>query len=71
MIPDIAIMIAVYGVARLLVASLDPYRRTGGGTMAQIAEALAWVFTGAAIVTIGVLAVDVLSSSQSLSNLTG
>lgn len=70
MIPDIAIMIAVYGAARLLVASLDPYRR-GTGTTAQVAEALAWVFTGAAIITLAVLTIAVLSSSASLSNLTG
>lgn len=70
MIPDIALMIAIYGAARLFVAALDPYRR-GTGTKAQVAEALAWVFTGAAIITLAVLAIDVLGSSQSLSGITG
>ena len=70
MIPDIALMIVVYGVARLLVAGLDPYRRNPGQG-AAIATGLTWVIAAFAIIGLGVLGLMVLSASSSVPNLGG
>jgi hypothetical protein len=70
MIPDIALMIVVYGAARLLVASIEPYRN-GTGTGATVATGLTWMITAFAIIGLGILGVMVVSAGASVSNLTG
>jgi hypothetical protein len=70
MIPDIALMIVIYGAARLLVASIEPYRN-GTGTGATVATGLTWMITAFAILGLGVLGLMVLSASSSIPNLGG
>jgi hypothetical protein len=68
-IPDIALMIVVYGSARLLTALLEPYRR-GTGTGAQVATGVSWIVAAIAIAGLGFLGLAVLSSANSLPDLT-
>jgi hypothetical protein len=70
MIPDIALMIVVYGAARLLVASIEPYRN-GTGTGATVATGLTWMIVAFAILGLGVLGFMVVRAGASVSNLTG
>jgi hypothetical protein len=71
MIPDIALMIVVYGAARLLVAALEPHRQAQG-TAGTVATGLTWMIAGFAILGLGVLGVLVVDAGASVSNsLTG
>jgi hypothetical protein len=70
MIPDIALMIVVYGVARLLTAALEPHRATAG-TAGSVATGLTWLIAAFAILGLGVLGFMVVSAGASVSNLTG
>lgn len=69
MISDIAMMIAVYGSARLITAVLEPHRR-GTGTWAQVATGLSWIAAIGATGVLAVLTLDVLNSSASVPGLT-
>ena len=70
MIADIALMIVVYGSARLATAVLEPHRRGTGETWPQVATGLSWIAAVAAIGVLVILGIDVLHSSASLSDLT-
>jgi hypothetical protein len=69
MIPDIALMIVVYGCARLAMAALEPHRGSRG-TWPQVATALSWCAAIGAVGFLVFLGVDVIHSSVSLSDLT-
>ena len=64
MIPDIALMIVVYGVARLLVAVLEPHRRAAG-TAGQVASGISWIVVVFAVIGLAVLGLMVIGSSAS------
>lgn len=64
MIPDIALMIVVYGSARLITAVLDPHRKGTGPTMPNVATGLSWVVAAGAIIALAVLGIDVLGQSS-------
>jgi hypothetical protein len=70
MIPDIALMIVVYGAARLLVAALEPHRHTAG-TAGTVATGLTWMIAAFAIAGLGILGLMVVDAGASVSNLTG
>jgi hypothetical protein len=69
MITDIALMIVVYGSARLVVAVLEPHRHRPGQA-GQIATGLSWVIAVFAVLALAVLGVMVIQSGQSLADLT-
>lgn len=69
-------MVVIYGAARLLIATLDPYRRTVDmynrpKLSAMIASAATWVIAVGAVIGLVVLGADVAGSSASLGNLGG
>lgn len=64
MIPDIALMIVVYGAARLLTAVLEPHRRAAG-TAGQVATGVSWLIVVVAVLGLAVLGLMVISSSAS------
>jgi hypothetical protein len=70
MIPDIALMIVIYGAARLLTAALEPHRHVAG-TAGTVATGLTWLIAAFAILGLGVLGFMVVSAGASVSNLTG
>jgi hypothetical protein len=70
LIPDIALMIFVYGSARLATAVLEPHRKGTGGTWPQVATSLSWIAAIGAIGVLAFLALDVLHSSASVPGLT-
>ena len=64
MIPDIALMIVVYGVARLLTAVLEPHRRAAG-LAGQVATGLSWIIVAFAVIGLAILGLMVINSSAS------
>jgi len=70
MIPDIALMIAIYGGARLVVAVLEPHRRGTGRTFPGVATGLSWIFVVGAVGVLAFLALDVIHLGSQSSNLT-
>lgn len=68
MIPDIAFMIVVYGIARLLLAAMEPHRR-GNGQVAQATAIVSWALAAFAAVALALLGLAVADASASASNL--
>lgn len=64
MIPDIALMIAVYGGASLVIRALNQHR-AGTGTLAQASVILVWLFALGAAGVLVFLGLDVLNIASS------
>lgn len=68
MIPDIALMIAVYGCARLATAVLEPHRRGTGPTWPAVATGLSWLAAIGAAAVLAFLAIDVVNIANSVTS---